>query len=522
MRLFIDKAWGYGDPKPDHYFLALNYRMSELQGAVALAQLGKLEASVKQRIEMAARLTKALDGLPGIETPSVHPENRHVFWRYVLRVDVARIPGGPAALAAALKGYDVASAPRYIQKPAFRCEIFAKQRTFGSSRYPFTLARPEAVDYSSGAVPGHVRGARRDARAALERAVRAAACRLPGRGHRRRRLEPRGSARVNDSLAFGLIGAGGIAQSYLQVFSGLKAAHIAAVADVRLDAATSAAEALGCEAFGSWEELASRRARCGAHLHAAVLTRRNRQALPGASASPCCARSRSPSTSSDARELAAASVKNHTLLTMASKFRYVQDVIRAKSILDVRNPRRHHPVRERLRLAGKDVQPLELRSGGQRRRRAHRQRHALGRHHPIFPGTDRGGAGGRRKARADAGGRGHRADVRAGCQRRSGTIDLSWSLDKERDSYIEIYGSNGTVRVGWKESKFRQATSRDWVVFGSGYDKIAAMRGSGGELLSRVARRGTAPDHRRGRHRVGRGDRAGVPVARQLAMGARL
>jgi predicted dehydrogenase len=58
-----------------------------------------------------------------------------------------------------------------------------------------------------------------------------------------------------------------------------------------------------------------------------------------------------------------------------------------------------------------------------------------------------------------------------------GTIDLSWSIDKERDSYIEIYGSNGTVKVGWKESKFRQATSRDWVVFGSGYDKIGAMRG---------------------------------------------
>jgi predicted dehydrogenase len=53
---------------------------------------------------------------------------------------------------------------------------------------------------------------------------------------------------------------------------------------------------------------------------------------------------------------------------------------------------------------------------------------------------------------------------------------LSWSLDKERDSYIEIYGSNGTVRVGWKESRFRQASSRDWVVFGSGYDKLGAMR----------------------------------------------
>jgi perosamine synthetase len=154
VRLFVDKAWGYGDANPDHYFLALNYRMSELQGAVALAQVGKLESSVKQRQEMATRLTRALERVPGIETPWVHPDNRHVFWRYVLRVDSAIIPGGPGALAASLKGYDVASAPRYIQKPAFRCAIFAEQRTFGSSRYPFTLARPEALDYSSDRFPG--------------------------------------------------------------------------------------------------------------------------------------------------------------------------------------------------------------------------------------------------------------------------------------------------------------------------------------------------------------------------------
>jgi perosamine synthetase len=154
IRLFVDKAWGYGDPIPDHYFLALNYRMSELQGAVAVAQLGKLEASVDHRMEMAARLTKALDGLAGIETPWVHPANRHVFWRYVVRVDSAVIPGGPIALAGVLKDYDVASAPRYIQKPAFRCAVFAEQRTFGSSRYPFTLARPEAVDYSDERFPG--------------------------------------------------------------------------------------------------------------------------------------------------------------------------------------------------------------------------------------------------------------------------------------------------------------------------------------------------------------------------------
>jgi predicted dehydrogenase len=57
-----------------------------------------------------------------------------------------------------------------------------------------------------------------------------------------------------------------------------------------------------------------------------------------------------------------------------------------------------------------------------------------------------------------------------------GTIDLSWSINKELDSYINIYGSHGTVFVGWKESKYRQSSSRDWVVFGNGYDKVQAFR----------------------------------------------
>ena len=57
-----------------------------------------------------------------------------------------------------------------------------------------------------------------------------------------------------------------------------------------------------------------------------------------------------------------------------------------------------------------------------------------------------------------------------------GSIDLSWSIDMEQDSYIKIYGSHGTVFVGWKESKYHQSSSRDWVVFGRGYKKVDALR----------------------------------------------
>ena len=46
-----------------------------------------------------------------------------------------------------LRDVDIPSAPRYVQKPAFECAVFAQQRTFGESRWPFTLARAEALDY---------------------------------------------------------------------------------------------------------------------------------------------------------------------------------------------------------------------------------------------------------------------------------------------------------------------------------------------------------------------------------------
>ncbi len=258
VRLFIDKAWGYGDPNPDHYFLALNYRMSELQGAVALAQLGKLEQSVSRRIDMAARLTHALAGLPGIETPWVHADNRHVFWRYVLRVDRDSDPGRACC---------ARCSPERLRRrirPALHPEAGVSLRHFRRAAHlriqPIPVhAGPARSDrLLRGAVPGHVRGAGSDARAALERALRAAPCRLPGRGHHQGRGKPGRSTDVTERVAFGLIGAGGIAQSYLQVFSGLEEARITAVADVRLDAAASAAEAMGCHAFGSWEELADR------------------------------------------------------------------------------------------------------------------------------------------------------------------------------------------------------------------------------------------------------------------------
>jgi perosamine synthetase len=160
ITLFVNKAWGYGDPKPDHYFLALNYRMTELQGAVALAQLQKLERLVQHRRAMAQRLTDQLSTLRGLDTPWSPDHAEHAYWRYCLWVDDRICAGGSPALGAELKKWHIGAAPRYIQKPAFQCELFRDQRTFGNSRFPFTLARPEAIDYAPERFPGVFKGLR--------------------------------------------------------------------------------------------------------------------------------------------------------------------------------------------------------------------------------------------------------------------------------------------------------------------------------------------------------------------------
>lgn len=137
MKLFIDKAWGYGDPNPDHYFLALNYRMTELQGAVALAQIKKVDGVVSARRQTAHMMTEMLLEVAGVQPPKVTPQSKHVYWKYPLRIDERVINGGVDAFASKLKGRGIFCAPRYIQKPAFQCQIFVERNTFGNSRFPF-------------------------------------------------------------------------------------------------------------------------------------------------------------------------------------------------------------------------------------------------------------------------------------------------------------------------------------------------------------------------------------------------
>jgi dTDP-4-amino-4,6-dideoxygalactose transaminase len=126
--LFVNKAWGYGDRNPDHYFPALNYRMTELQGAVACAQLPKLDGVVDARRAGAAVLQDALGNLQGITCPADPEHGEHGYWKFAFRVDPDAVPGGAVALGGRMREQGIACAPRYVQKPAFECQLFRDWR----------------------------------------------------------------------------------------------------------------------------------------------------------------------------------------------------------------------------------------------------------------------------------------------------------------------------------------------------------------------------------------------------------
>lgn len=64
-----------------------NYRMTEIQAAIGIAQLAHLSEWTDRRRRNAARLVEALEEVEGVRLPSLRPERRHVFHQFTVQLD---------------------------------------------------------------------------------------------------------------------------------------------------------------------------------------------------------------------------------------------------------------------------------------------------------------------------------------------------------------------------------------------------------------------------------------------------
>ena len=67
--------------------IGFNYRMTDIQAAVGLVQLRKLDSLNARRIEIARKYTDGLRGINGLRLPDVPPDIKHVYHVYLLLLE---------------------------------------------------------------------------------------------------------------------------------------------------------------------------------------------------------------------------------------------------------------------------------------------------------------------------------------------------------------------------------------------------------------------------------------------------
>jgi predicted dehydrogenase len=291
------------------------------------------------------------------------------------------------------------------------------------------------------------------------------------------------------ALRVAIVGAGNIAQAYGEVFARTSPAHVVAVADQVPERAAAMAARFGCRSFGSHQAMLAEVCVDAAVVctppasHAEVTID-----LLEASVPVLCEKPLTISSVNARRMLAAASANSATIM-MAAKFRYVDDVARAIALV-------------KEGIIG-DVVLFE---------NAFTAKVSMGDRWNCRPAVSGGGVlvdngthsvdlvrcflGPISEVLAVEGPRlqGLEVEDTAHLFLRGGdgalaNVDLSWSVDKGLDSYAEICGTGGTMRLGWSTSSYRTSRRGEWRVFGSGYDKLAAMGRQVDDFLATVAGR---------------------------------
>jgi dTDP-4-amino-4,6-dideoxygalactose transaminase len=133
--------------------VGFNYRMTEIEAAIAAEQLKKLERLLQPRIAAAGYLTERLARLPAITTPVVRPGVRHGFYIYAIRYDASKTGVPRDRFAQALKAEGVPVFQGYV-RPLYLEPLYQRRIAFGRDGFPFTYQGYTGnVSYEPGICP---------------------------------------------------------------------------------------------------------------------------------------------------------------------------------------------------------------------------------------------------------------------------------------------------------------------------------------------------------------------------------
>jgi perosamine synthetase len=123
------------DPKKRfvHTELAYNYRMTNVQAAIGLAQLEEIDKYIALKRRMAAAYNKGLAGIAGLTLPVEKPWARNVYWMYAVLVEDA-FGMSRDALMAALKDAGIDTRSFFV--PVHEQPVFARNKAYRGLKFP--------------------------------------------------------------------------------------------------------------------------------------------------------------------------------------------------------------------------------------------------------------------------------------------------------------------------------------------------------------------------------------------------
>ncbi len=133
--------------------LGYNFRMGEIEAAIASVQLRRLAERVAGRQRVADQLNKGLSGLPHLRLPQVATDCTHVYYVYGMTLDVDALGVSRDRLAQALRAEGVPGVMAGYQNihllPVFRNRI-----AYGTGGFPWTSSYAgREVRYAEGLCP---------------------------------------------------------------------------------------------------------------------------------------------------------------------------------------------------------------------------------------------------------------------------------------------------------------------------------------------------------------------------------
>ncbi len=277
------------------------------------------------------------------------------------------------------------------------------------------------------------------------------------------------------AVRLGLLGCGGIAQTHLEAIARVGRVKLSSVQDLDPQAAQNAAAKYGARAVSSGDDIFR-----DPDIDAVILCIppvHHFEFIKKAIASGKHTLCEKPFTITvrEAEEIKRLSTAAERLVMMASKFRFVEDVIEARKLIQSGT------------LGEVVMAEVIFCSIVDMEKRWNSNRAVSGGGVLIDNGSHAVDVikylvGPIKSVYAQAGKRSQKMDVEDTARlhfetedRIVGMVDLSWSLYKHTPSYVNIFGTKGTIEVGWTQSKLWDSKEKTSKIFGNGYKKLDAF-----------------------------------------------